>query len=436
MSKVFSWIDSLVNKIAKNYTLWIAGLLLLLAVIGVKAYTTAFPPLLVPPVFSNFVIVQNEWSNERRERYYQTSQGSLVVPYAWYRALELRTGLELFASPEVQVRYGLLPDNDPTYNPDRLPVGIMKDIVPDEYVRTLGAGHKEWASLSCAGCHTGQILYKGTALRIDGGQSFWRFEQWSSDMVFSLIVTSSSPSKFERFCSRVNGYSVGQRCSQAEKKALHGQMKAYFNSDLIMEAVNAILNHTYLNKEGFQRTDALGRGVNGVFGPLGRKNINPSSGPVSYPPLWYTHEFDWVQSPAAIRQPLGRNLTEAWGVNVRVELNDPATRFATTGRLDNLFWVEMLLATLHAPKWPEKILGPIDRERAERGRVLYEEKIWDKALPAEQAELAPDAKAMIRGPNPGRPKTGLCARCHSPRSKCSLTSMAGDTSSSRCTGWT
>src|SRR4051794_21937416 len=130
MSKVFGWIDSLVNKIAKNYTLWIGVLLVALVLFGVRAYSTVFPPLLVPPVYTNYVVLQPEWTSERRERYYQTSQGSLVVPYIWYRSLELRTGRELFASPEVQVRYGLLPDNDPTYNPDRLPVGIMKDIVP------------------------------------------------------------------------------------------------------------------------------------------------------------------------------------------------------------------------------------------------------------------------------------------------------------------
>jgi len=74
----------------------------------------------------------------------------------------------------------------------------------------------------------------------------------------------------------------------------------------------------------------------------------------------------------------------------------------------------VLLSTLQAPKWPAKILGPIDPERAERGRQLYEEKVWDRALPADQAELQADLKGFILGPNPNRPTKGYCARCHSP----------------------
>jgi len=412
---LFRWIDSLVNKLVKNYTLWIFGGLIILAIIAVKAYSAIFIPLLEPPVFSSYRVLQTEWTDDRRERYYQTSQGSLVMPYAWFRALEWRTGTQMWTSPEVQVKYGLLPDNDTKYNPDRMPIGIVKEIVPDEYVDDLGEGQKEWASLTCAACHTSQIQYKGTALRIDGGEGQWRFEQWSSDLVFSLVVTTSVPSKFERFCARVNGLKAGQKCSTDEKKLLHTQLKAYFNSDLIMEAVNAVINHIYPTQEGFMRTDALGRGVNGVFGPLNpNKNINRSTGSVSYPPLWYTHDFDWVQSPAAIRQPLGRNVTEGWGVNIRVEVNDPNKRFGSTAELDNMFWMESLLATLRAPKWPEDVLGPIDHARAERGKYLFNEAVWSQAPSPVLEQLPANAQDLIAPPNPNRPKTGYCARCHAP----------------------
>lgn len=416
MKRIFSWIDSLVNKLAKNYTLWIIGLLVIALLIGIKAYTLLFPRLPEPQVYSSYAELQPEWSKERRERYYQTSQGSLVIPYAWYLALESRTEREMFASPEVQARYGLLPDNDPTFNPDRLPVGIMKEVVADEYVETLGEGQKEWASISCAACHTGQLLYKGTALRVDGGQGFWGFEQWSGDLVFSMMLTSMIPSRFDRFCSRVYGHGENGECSTSEKESLRAQLKRYFYSDLIKGGINENINHTYLSKEGFARTAALGRGVNGMFAPVDPKNVNPNSGPVSYPPLWYTHDFDWVQSIAGIRQPLGRNTTESWGVSVRVDLGekDPSRRYTSTHRVQDLFWVETLLSILQAPKWPENILGPIDRERAERGRRLYEEAVWDKALPASAAELAPDAGALIGGPNPKRPTAGYCARCHTP----------------------
>jgi hypothetical protein len=194
---------------------------------------------------------------------------------------------------------------------------------------------------------------------------------------------------------------------------LWAQLKAFFNSDIIRENFNALVNHTYVTKEGYCRTDALGRGVNGVFGPFDRRNINPTYGPVSYPPLWYTHDYDWVQSPATIRQPLGRNVTEAWGVNVRVQLTGP-DRWGTSASLADMFWMETLVSILKAPKWPEDVLGPIDPERAERGRRLFNDAVWANALPASEAELKTDPAALIGGPNPNRPTTGYCARCHAP----------------------
>lgn len=414
MKSLFKWVDSRVNKIAKNYTLWIIGLVCIFALTLSKAYSMIFPRLPQPPVYASYVGLQPEWNNDRRERYYQTSQGTLAVPYAWFMALEWRTGREMFASPQVQARYGLLPDNDPKYNPDRLPVGIMKEIVTDEYVETLGGGQKEWLSISCAACHTGQLLYKGTAIRIDGGQGFWGFEQWSGDLLFSLMLTSALPSKFDRFCARVYGHGEGKRCLKNETEVLRAQMKRFFNSDLILGAINENINHTYLTKEGFARTAALGRGVNSEFSPLNYRNVNRNSGPVSYPPLWYTHELDWVQSPAAISQPLGRNVTESWGVNVRVELKDPNKRWASTARMENTFWMETLLSTLSAPKWPENILGPINYDRVARGKRLFNDAMWYKALPADQIELTLDEKGLIKGPNPDRPQTGYCARCHTP----------------------
>jgi hypothetical protein len=411
---LFSKIDAVVNRLVKNYTLWIVAGVVVLLYVAYTAYSMVFVRLPQPPVYAGYRVLQPEWSDRRRERYYQTSQGSLVIPYAWFKALEWRTSRQLFSSPEVQTRYGLLPNNDPVYNSDQFPVGIVRQVVEDQYVDTLGEGQKEWASISCAACHTGQIQYRGTALRIDGGQGFWNFDRWSGDMVFSLMLTTAVPRKFERFCSRVYGHGDTGRCSKEEKDQLTASIKRYFNSDLIISAINALINHTYPSTEGFTRTSALGRGVNGEFGPLDLRNVNVNTGPVSFPPLWYTHDYDWVQSPTAIRQPLGRNVTEAWGVSVRVELKNPAERYASTANIEDMFWMEVLLGVLQAPKWPEDVLGKIDPARVERGRYLFHDAVWDKALPAEKAELELDPQGNIGGPNPTRPQTGLCARCHSP----------------------
>lgn len=490
MKKLFALIDSLVNRLATNITLWIFAGVLVLGIIGYIAYTTIFVRLPEPPVYATYTVLPpvrnpaapapkpcseapqpaayaqsqvpqaspqaspqatpqatpgpayqppktpchppDEWSDAQRERYYQTSQGSLVIPYAWFRALESRTGREMFAAPNVQARYGLLPDNNPTYNKDQMPVGIVKNVVRDEYVATLGEGHKEWASISCAACHTGQLTYKGTAMRIDGNQGFWNFDKWSQDLVFSLMISSSIPRRFERFCGRVYGLPETARCTNEAKTKLRQEINRYLHSDLVMNAINAILQHTYPTVEGFTRTSALGRGVNGEFGPLDKckgpldrhcyRNANMNTGPVSFPPLWYTHEYDWVQSTTAIRQPLGRNVTESWGVSVHVELRPdaPVPQFASTHNIDDMFWMETLLSILQAPKWPENIFsqsgpsGKINPERVERGRYLFNQAVWPNALKAEEAELPANKANKILGPNPTRPTTGYCARCHAP----------------------
>jgi hypothetical protein len=137
------------------------------------------------------------------------------------------------------------------------------------------------------------------------------------------------------------------------------------------------------------------------------------------PPLWYTHDYDWVQSVAAIGQPLGRNVTESWGVNSAVDLtnSDPSQRFHSSIPIRNMFWMETLVSVMKAPQWPEEILGKVDPEAVKLGRYLYEEKIFDNALTPAEEQWCPDAAAADGYepcPNPNMENKGLCARCHGP----------------------
>lgn len=413
-------LNDFVNKLAKNYTLWIFVGLILLGAIAVAAYSAIFPSMPEPAVYGSLQILDQGWTHDQREKYYQTSQGNPVIPYTWFMSLERQPygfppylgKVDLFSAPNVQARYGLLPDTS-RYNPDQLPVGIVPDKLAANTVDLLGQGQSVWIGMSCAACHTGQIQYRGKAIRIDGNQAMWNFSQWSNDMVGNLLLTSALHDRFERFAKRVLARE-GRPNTVANREALREQLKTYLNSPLIKDAFDAIFNHTYPVTEGNARTAALGRGVNGEFGLLDYRNIVRNKGPVSFPPLWYTHDYDWVQSVAAIRQPMGRNITEAWGVNVQVELNDPEKRYISTARLQDMFWIETLLSILQAPAWPEPVLGRIDRKKAERGRYLYEEAVWDKALTPAEEQLAPDPKSNIWPANPTRARTGYCARCHSP----------------------
>ena len=101
---------------------------------------------------------------------------------------------------------------------------------------------------------------------------------------------------------------------------------------------------------------------------------------MSYPYLWNIWKFDWVQYNASVSQPMARNMGESFGVGARLHLLDrygrpvpPAERFRTSVLVENLHRIEATLQRLEPPQWPEDVLGPVDRVKAERGRVLFEQ---------------------------------------------------------------
>src|ERR1044072_8997060 len=360
-----------------------------------------------------------------RQKFYQTSQGNLVMPFSWFTSLERQpqgfpprlSEVNLFSSPSVQARYGLLPDTS-RYNPHQLPVGIVKDVLADDVIDVLGQGQREWIGISCAACHTGQLLYKGQAARSEGGNALWNFSRWSPDLVGNLTLTVALPDRFDRFAKRV--FKVERKeDTPAHRRELRQAIRVHLHSPLITQASGAAFNHTYPATEGPARTAALGRGVNGEFGLLDARNIAKNRGPASYPPLWYTHDYDWVQSVAAIRQPMGRNITEAWGVSVRVKLDQP-DRYLSTARLQDLFWIETLLSTMKAPAWPGEILGEVDTAKLpdgryvepviDRGRYFHEKAEVPRALTPVQDELEPGGTVLP----PVRVRPRYFARFHGP----------------------
>ena len=69
------------------------------------------------------------WSQDDREWYYNFSQGSAVIAYDIFLNLEVAGGQDLFRSDASLVRYGLFPNSANSQNPDGLPIGISKATV-------------------------------------------------------------------------------------------------------------------------------------------------------------------------------------------------------------------------------------------------------------------------------------------------------------------
>ena len=149
--------------------------------------------------YSDVVFLDQGWSDEDRLRYYNTSQGSAALSYDIFLNLEKATDQSLFRADENMTGYGLVPQPaDPKYNPDGLPIGITRTIITD------GPWKGEWAGLGCALCHTGQLEYKGTKIRIAGGNSnTLDILAFIAGLDDALAATAADPEKFDRLAEKL-----------------------------------------------------------------------------------------------------------------------------------------------------------------------------------------------------------------------------------------
>ena len=323
--------------------------------------------------------LEQGWTPAERDRLYHLSQGTRLLPRSWLLALEQPRlsliGAERFAAPDHLARYGFIPAPASAANPDGLPVGFAVDTLRPED----GAPRPEVVvGLSCAACHTGQIEYRGRAIRIDGGPAMTDLATFQSQMGVALLLTAESGIRFDRFARRVLAIE-GIADTEAARADLRARLRAGVERGKAETAQAERLN-LYPLAEGFGRLDALARGGNFLFGSAlaEPRNLAVADGPVSFPALWDAPWFDWVQYNASIRQPLARNVAEALGVRSLVNLTGAEdARYNSSVRVDNIFQMERMIsgdrlgAGLRPPAWPEAILGPIDRAKAARGAAHY-----------------------------------------------------------------
>ena len=332
------------------------------------------------------------WTREDRMRFYYHPQGSAQVMlaqmrYAWFVHLEKASGRARFAAPENMARYGFLTDinqqPDPNWNPDNLPVGFAK-----YFDTNVGA---ELLDFTCSLCHTGELHYKGTAVRILGGQAMHAITdmkpgQFQADMMLALLATYLNPWKFDRFAHNV----IDPTLSGATPRDLHfdfdaakrllGEQFGDMVRTLLANAWTDLREGNYPVFEGYGRTDATQRIANTVFGRhISPSNYRPATAPVNYPQLWDVSKFNWVQWEGYASQPMARNINESLGVGARLDLFDDVgaplplhLRYQTSIQPDKIQHIEETLAKLKAPLWPEHLFGSINMAKARAGRALFD----------------------------------------------------------------
>ncbi|HEU0122591.1 MAG TPA: di-heme-cytochrome C peroxidase [Bryobacteraceae bacterium] len=313
--------------------------------------------------FNRVVYLKQGWSQADSLWFYNTTQGSDLLPYDFFLYLEQKDSKELFRSAANIDRFRYLPQNPTWNNPDGLPLGM----VADEYQC------KKYMGFTCAACHTAQVTYKGVAMRIDGGPGAADMDGFMRSLEDALAVTRDNPEKRQRFVAAVlksGNYSTETEIiNDLKVYALRMEAYNFFNKSYIKDAAgarsdvpygyarldafgriyNRVLEHV-LNPEALQEilaqdlppneTKALLARLQPVLSSANRDHLmerlvallpdlnarvklrdavfNPPNAPVSYPFLWDIPRHDFVQwngiGANAGVGPIGRNAGEVIGV--------------------------------------------------------------------------------------------------------------------------
>jgi hypothetical protein len=313
----------------------------------------------------NVVTLNQGWSASEADHFWYASQGTQLMPAAWLRALHNPDGTPIM-SPTNLERLGFEDTHarPSALNPHGWPIGIVVSNI----------GGIEAAGFTCAACHTGELTYKGTTMRVEGGSTSANIGAFSTQLYDAILAIRHNPAVRARFMNDAVAY---------------GYPRARMERDFDREAAHADV--WLLNTSGIGGTSVVpgpGR-IDALTGIANREfaydlhdphNVIRGTAPTSYPELWDIWRLDWVQYNASVRSPMGRNVGESLGVGVRTNIIDAAgalnpepLRWESSLRVNNLYAIEEQLSHLRSPVWPANVLGAVDPEEAQRGRVLFDQ---------------------------------------------------------------
>jgi mono/diheme cytochrome c family protein len=339
----------------------IAGLPLVMASDPSRAQSATDELVAPAPTFAS-----QGWTEADRQAFYTTSQGSHMMPYAWFKALRRLDADTPFGADQLQ-RYGYL-RNDDSGNAAGLPVGFVID----------GSAATGWLGMTCSACHTGQIEYAkdGTthALRLDGAPTHADFQLFLTDLTEASRATLKQPDRFDTFAKSVLG------AGYTEAKAVdlqkdYGDWVQQFG-DFMDRSLPATAPW------GPGRLDAFGM----IFNRVAAKDLDftanfaSANAPVSYPFLWNASRQDKTQwngiAPNGLFiHALARNTGEVFGVfadfKPRKTLVPRIIDYdANSADFAGLQTLEELIAKLTPPAWPRADF-PVDDALAAKGAALF-----------------------------------------------------------------
>lgn len=322
----------------------------------VPAGTTAQGPT------AQVIYLDQGWSKADRDTYYWMPQGTVMMSFDIYQNLELADSQELFRSDANMERYGLIPSPpDPDGNPDGFPIGVAKQVIPD------GRWKGVYVGVNCAACHDSELHYQGKRIRIDGDVTgHFDIQAFFHCADNAMQATLHDSAKFDRLAAKIGASSQEAKTELRQRLEREADRTHYYVSRIMvptsdwgpgrMDALNLILNR--------QMTIAADI----------PQNWFPPRAPAKPPFLWNAPQGSWTQWSAFLQDPIARNFGETQGVYMPMDLTSKTPQeglFDSNALLINLQKFEELLNHLAPPKWPEEVLGKIDRAKAAKGKELF-----------------------------------------------------------------
>ena len=336
------------------------------------------------------IYTDQNWNSAESLWFYNTSQGSDILPYDIFVHLEQSDNEERFITTKNIEKYRYLPQKPSRDNPDGLPVGFVKDEYKGE----------DYVGFTCAACHTSQINYQGVGMRIDGAPALADMESMLLSLELSLLASleKTNSDKFNRLAK-----AVGKK--EGEEKEVFSQLLEKTHKDIhfyncanqpIHPGLKSKLNKSLTtrnkcssNKDvlhyGYGRLDAVGRIYNRTLLYIGGKDDNGSliettqtispTAPVSYPFLWDTPQHDFVQWNGLLENNFGfvgslaRNTGEVVGVfaTIDIEVDKDKISYPSSVKVRNLVRLEDQLESLWSPLWSDLSAETLDPVTGKKG---------------------------------------------------------------------
>jgi hypothetical protein len=278
----------------------------------------------------------------------------------------------------------------------------------------------DFAGVTCAACHVGELRHDGKAVRVDGAPNMFNLQLFYSQAVDALMAPVSDRGKLWRAFKRLGRQDYGRYGVAAP--FVRPATLVYYSANFLLhrdrlDARLELIDVLRVAKarrdpahptSGFGRLDAFDGTRNFLFARLRKAdqqgnfevdtaNIIKLDAPVRFPtlwsrkasppepveayrdqpgrfpPVWGFKDYDWFEWTIDTDTVMERNVTETLGAGATVVLNPTRTAalFESSIPVRNMHQLEWLAYYIDPPRWPAAIFGEIKPDLAAAGEPIF-----------------------------------------------------------------